>query len=57
MLREIARGKTNREISGSLVISERTVSRHITNIYAKLEVENRGQMIVMARQAGFGRGA
>ncbi|MBC7994013.1 MAG: alpha/beta fold hydrolase [Rhizobacter sp.] len=53
----VAQGRDNSQIAASLVLSEKTVRNHITNIYAKLEVENRGQMIVMARQAGFGRGA
>jgi DNA-binding CsgD family transcriptional regulator len=36
-------------------VSEKTVRNHVTHIYAKLEVENRAQAIVLARNAGFGR--
>lgn len=41
VLRYVARGATNREISEELVISEKTVERHLSNIFTKLEVSNR----------------
>jgi DNA-binding CsgD family transcriptional regulator len=41
VLRLVAAGKTNREIASALVISERTVARHLQNIYAKLRVSSR----------------
>jgi len=41
VLRLVASGRTNREIAASLVISERTVARHLQNIYAKLRVPSR----------------
>lgn len=41
VLRLVAVGKSNREISSALVISERTVARHLQNIYAKLRVSSR----------------
>lgn len=41
VLRLIAAGKGNREISSALVISEHTVARHVQNIFAKLGVASR----------------
>ena len=41
MLRLVAAGKSNREIASSLVISDRTVARHLQNIFAKLGVSSR----------------
>ena len=37
----IAQGKTNREIASELVLSQRTVQRHISNLYAKIDARNR----------------
>ena len=50
----IAQGLRNREIAEHLVISERTVGNHVSNIFAKLQVADRAQAIVRARQAGLG---
>jgi DNA-binding CsgD family transcriptional regulator len=41
VLRLVAAGKSNREISAALVISEHTVARHMQNIFAKLNVSSR----------------
>jgi DNA-binding NarL/FixJ family response regulator len=41
VLRLIASGKTNRAIASELVISEKTVARHVSNIFAKLEISSR----------------
>jgi DNA-binding CsgD family transcriptional regulator/tetratricopeptide (TPR) repeat protein len=37
----VAKGKSNREIASDLVISERTVARHMSNIFNKLDVASR----------------
>jgi DNA-binding CsgD family transcriptional regulator len=41
VLRLIAVGKTNKAIAAELVLSERTVDRHVSNIFAKLGVSSR----------------
>jgi DNA-binding NarL/FixJ family response regulator len=41
VLRLVAAGHSNREIAATLVISERTVARHLQNIFAKLRVSSR----------------
>ena len=41
VLRQVAAGKTNRAIAGELSISEKTVARHISNIFTKLDLSSR----------------
>jgi pimeloyl-ACP methyl ester carboxylesterase/DNA-binding CsgD family transcriptional regulator len=48
VLQLIARGQTNKEISSSLVLSERTVARHITNIYTKIEARSKAEATAYA---------
>jgi DNA-binding CsgD family transcriptional regulator/tetratricopeptide (TPR) repeat protein len=50
VLRLVARGKSNREIATALVISERTVARHVQNIFAKLRVSSRASASVFAAE-------
>jgi pimeloyl-ACP methyl ester carboxylesterase/DNA-binding CsgD family transcriptional regulator len=50
----IAQGRDNAQIAARLDLSQKTVRNHITSIFAKLQVENRAQAIVRAREAGFG---
>ncbi|HSR56935.1 MAG TPA: response regulator transcription factor, partial [Candidatus Binataceae bacterium] len=53
VLRLIARGRSNREIATALVISERTVARHVQNIFAKLRVSSRASASVFAAEHGL----
>lgn len=46
----IAHGYSNKEIAGKLSISEKTVKAHLTNIFMKLNLENRYQLIVYGAQ-------
>jgi DNA-binding NarL/FixJ family response regulator len=41
ILRLVAAGKTNRAIAAELVISEKTVARHLSNIFTKLDLSSR----------------
>jgi DNA-binding NarL/FixJ family response regulator len=52
----IAAGRSNTEIARTLVVSDKTVRNHVSNIFAKLGVPDRAQAIVRARQAGLGLG-
>jgi NarL family two-component system response regulator LiaR len=55
VLRQIAAGKSNQEIAAALVISEKTVKSHITNILSKLHLADRTQAAVFAWQEGIVR--
>jgi DNA-binding NarL/FixJ family response regulator len=50
----IARGYKNPDIASRLVISPKTVRNHITNIFSKLQVADRAQAIIRAKDAGLG---
>lgn len=53
----IAQGKSNREIAAALVVSERTVTTHITNIFTKLSFTSRAQIATWAGETGLIRTA
>ncbi len=57
ILERIARGLNNHEIAAELSITVKTVSNHISNIFSKLQVADRAQAIVKARDAGLGKGS
>lgn len=48
VLRSMASGKTNKNIAGELFISERTVDRHVSNIFNKLGVSSRVEATTFA---------
>jgi DNA-binding CsgD family transcriptional regulator len=50
VLRRVAAGETNRTIAEALVLSERTVDRHVSNILAKLRVPSRAAATAYAYQ-------
>jgi DNA-binding CsgD family transcriptional regulator/tetratricopeptide (TPR) repeat protein len=49
----VAQGRSNREISGQLYISAKTVSVHISNILAKLGAAGRTEAVAVARRRGL----
>jgi len=50
----LAAGHTNPEIAEHLVLSSKTVRNHVSNIFSKLQVNDRAHAIVRAREAGLG---
>lgn len=54
VLQLLAQGQTNQEIAANLVISSKTVRNHLSNIFSKLQVADRVQAIIRAREAGLG---
>lgn len=54
VLELIARGRANQEIANQLFLSPKTVRNHVSNIFSKLQVADRAQAIVRAREAGMG---
>jgi len=55
LLRLITQGLRNREIAARLVISEKTVGNHVSNIVAKLQVHDRSQAMLRALHGGLGQ--
>jgi DNA-binding CsgD family transcriptional regulator len=53
VLRLVAEGKSNAEISQALVISTNTVVRHLSNIFAKIDVHNRTEAASYAHRRGL----
>jgi DNA-binding NarL/FixJ family response regulator len=49
----ISQGKSNAEIAHRLVISPKTLSNHVSSIFNKLQVADRAQAIVKARESGL----
>ena len=53
VLRLVAAGDTNKSIAAALVLSVRTVDRHVSNIYAKLGVSSRAAATAYAHEHGL----
>lgn len=53
ILRLIAQGASNREIAGTLFLAEGTVKNHVTNILGKLDVRDRTQAALRAKESGL----
>jgi DNA-binding CsgD family transcriptional regulator/pimeloyl-ACP methyl ester carboxylesterase len=53
VLCHVAMGRSNQEIAAALVLSRRTVERHLSNLYAKIGVTTRAQATAYAFRQGF----
>ena len=54
VLDKVAAGRSNTTIARDLGLSDKTVRNHLSNIFVKLQVADRAQAIVRAREAGLG---
>lgn len=54
ILHQIARGRSNPAIARELSIAPKTVANHVSNIFGKLQVADRAEAIIRAREAGLG---
>jgi DNA-binding NarL/FixJ family response regulator len=53
VLHLVAQGKSDRQIAAELVLSEKTVGRHLENIFAKLGVSSRVAATAVAIRQGL----
>ena len=54
MLELVAQGRSNTAIAARLHLSQKTIRNNVSNILVKLQVADRSQAIVRARDAGLG---
>lgn len=53
ILRQLALGRSNKEIADALSIGDETVKTHVSHLFGKLEVENRAQAVIQALKRGL----
>lgn len=53
VLQRVAQGKTNKEIAGDLMLSEKTIKNHVRNIFQKMGVDDRTQAAIKGIQEGI----
>lgn len=53
VLNHLAEGHSNREIAELMVLSERSVKLHVTNMVSKFQVRDRLQLVIAAHKAGL----
>ena len=53
MLRLLARGLSNNDIARELVVGDATVKTHVARIFAKLDLHDRAQAVVLAYESGL----
>ena len=56
LLALIAQGRSNQEIAEQVGLTLKTVRNHVSNIFSKLQVVDRAQAVLRAREAGWGEG-
>jgi len=49
----LGRGRSNAELAKTLTLSEATVKTHVARIFAKLELRDRAQAVVLAYETGL----
>ena len=54
ILELLAAGRSNADIAGSVGVAPKTVRNHVSAIFSKLQVRDRAEAIVRAREAGLG---
>jgi DNA-binding NarL/FixJ family response regulator len=53
VIREVARGRTNREVAEALHLGESTIEYHLRNAYAKLNATSRADAVLSAQRLGW----